>query len=70
MVLLDVARARYSWRMARRVKDLELDPVVVPIPDDYKLSMDDWLGSLLRSEPVDLPISGAELVAEARAAQE
>lgn len=64
------ARAGYSWRMARRAKGLEMGPVVVPIHDDYKLSMDDWLGSLLRSEPVDLPISGADLVAEARAEQE
>lgn len=56
--------------MARLANNIELDPVVVPIPDDRDLSMDDWLASLIHDEPVELSISGADLVAEARAEQE
>ncbi len=56
--------------MARLAKDIELDPVVVPILDERDLSMDDWLASLLHDEPVELSISGADLVAEGRAEQE
>jgi|GEM_PF-5958030 hypothetical protein len=52
--------------MARRTEDFELDPAVVLIPDHYELSMDDWLRSLRRGKPSELPTSGAELVEEAR----
>jgi hypothetical protein len=50
--------------------DSELDPTIVPIPDTYEISMDDWLASLRRDEPTALVVSGAELVAEARAEAE
>lgn len=56
--------------MARRVKALDPDPAVVPIVDDSDGSMDDWLRSLVRDEPIELAVSGADLVAEARAEQE
>ena len=52
--------------MARRTEDFELDPAVVLIPDHYEMSMDDWLKTLRRGEPNELPMSGAELVEEAR----
>jgi hypothetical protein len=53
--------------MTSPVADFELDPAVVPIPDDTTGSVDDWLASL-RSDgpPVELTISAAELVAQAR----
>lgn len=53
--------------MARPAVDFELDPVVVPIPDDNWRSVDEWLESLRRDEePIELSMSGADLVAEAR----
>ena len=56
--------------MPHRDEQVELDPAVVPIPDDGGRSMDDWLASLMRDEPIELRVSAAELVAEVRAAQE
>lgn len=53
--------------MARRAEDFELDPVVVPIPSDAEGTMADWLRSLVRDERIEVGVSGAELVAEARA---
>ena len=55
--------------MARRAEDFELDPVVVPIPSDAEVSITEWLRSLRHDEPLVLEVSGAELVAEARAEQ-
>lgn len=55
--------------MARRAEDFELDPAVVPIPSDGEGSMTDWLRSLSHDEPTEVGVSGAELVAEARAEQ-
>lgn len=43
----------------------ELDPVIVLIPEDFVVTMDDWLAGL-RREPVVLPMSTAEMLAEAR----
>lgn len=56
--------------MARRAEDFELDPVVVPIPDDGEGSVDEWLASLLHDEPIELPIPAAQLLADVRANQE
>ena len=54
--------------VARRAEDFELDPVVVPISADApEGSMADWLRSLVRDEAMDPGVSGADLVAEARA---
>ena len=55
--------------VARRADDFELDPVVVPIAGDVGGSMDDWLRSLMQENPIDLVVSGADLVADARAEQ-
>lgn len=63
-------RQGYPWPMARPVKALDPDPAVVPIADDSDGSIDDWLRSLMRDEPIELSVTGAELVAEARAEQE
>jgi hypothetical protein len=53
--------------MPRPVVDFELDPAVVPIPDDVQGDVDEWLHSLRRdAEPVQLDVTSAELVAEAR----
>ena len=52
--------------MAKRVEDFELDPVVVPIIQDFDVTIDEWLASLRRDEPLIMAVSGAELVAEAR----
>lgn len=53
--------------MARRAEDFELDPVVIPISDDAPTgSMADWLRSLVHDQPIELGVSGADLVAEAR----
>ena len=53
--------------MSRPVVDFELDPAVVPIPDDVHGDVDEWLSSLRSdAEPLDLDVTGAELVAEAR----
>ncbi len=56
--------------MARPVRTLNPDPAVVPIDDDSDGSIDDWLTSLRRDEPIELSVTGADLVAEARAEQE
>lgn len=56
--------------MARRSEDIESDPAVVLIGDDGEQSVDEWLASLRRLEPIELTVSAADLVAEARAEQE
>lgn len=53
--------------MSRPVAEFELDPAVVPIPDDVEGEVDEWLSSLTGdAAPLDLDVTGAELVAEAR----
>lgn len=53
--------------MPRPVVDFELDPAVVPIPDDIESNADEWLYSHRRDTgPLDLDVTGAALVAEAR----
>ena len=50
-----------------RGRPVDLDPAVVPIPDDVQGDADEWLHSLRRdAEPVELDVTGAELIAEAR----
>ena len=56
--------------MARRTEDVELDPAIVLIPDAYTMTMDEWFASLRRDGPARVTMSGAELVAEARAENE
>jgi hypothetical protein len=51
------------------------EPLVVEVPDDFtrlpedeRLRLtDEWLASLRTDDPAGLPLSGAEMVAEARA---
>ncbi len=45
----------------------DLDPVVVPIVEEFDVSMDDRLASLRRAEPIELSTPTAELLAAARA---
>lgn len=50
------------------------DPVVVEIEDDFSQLpaeervrlTDEWLASLAEREPIDMAVTGAELLAEAR----
>jgi hypothetical protein len=56
--------------MARRADDIASDPALVLIDDHHTLSMDEWLASMMRGEPIELMISAAELVTEGRAEQE
>ena len=59
----------YLWFMARNAE--HFDPVVVLIEDDAPtITFEDWLASLGERERVDLGISAAELLAEARQAGE
>ena len=60
--------------MAKRAYELE-DPVVVEIDDEFSrlpeadraVATRRWMDSLKRREPVQLAVSGAEMVAAARA---
>jgi hypothetical protein len=60
--------------MASRPDELS-EPVVVEIEDDFtRLSegerfalLGEWLDSIAEREPIELPVSGTELLAEARA---
>lgn len=52
--------------MAKRADEMANDPAVVLIEEPAE-SFDAWLRELQQGEPLDLMVSGAELVAEARA---
>lgn len=53
--------------MVRGAEDFELDPAVVLIDDVApSLTFEEWLGIVGNDEPVDLGMSAAELLAEAR----
>lgn len=55
--------------MAKRAEDH--GPVIVPIDDEEpKMTFEEWLALIENDEPVDLGISAAELLAEAREAGE
>lgn len=55
--------------MVRRAE--EHDPAVVLINDEEpSMTFEEWLALIADDEPVDLGISAAELLAEARAAGE
>lgn len=53
--------------VTRAPKDLEDRPAVVLVDAPPDGDMDEWFASLVRHEPTSLPVSAAELVAEARA---
>jgi hypothetical protein len=54
--------------MVKSAEDPAMDPVIRVIEDDRpRLSLGEWLERLRGDEPVDLGISAAELLAEARA---
>jgi len=47
------------------------DPVIVPIDDgEPEMTFEEWLALIDKHEPVDLGISAAELLTEAREAGE
>lgn len=48
----------------------ETGPVVVPIVEEFDLSMDEWLATLRRDELIELPESTADLLAAARSESE
>ncbi|MEI2637780.1 MAG: hypothetical protein V9F03_02090 [Microthrixaceae bacterium] len=56
--------------MARRPEDLHAVPTVVLVDEPPTGDMDSWLASLIRNDPTDLPVTAAELVAEARSESE
>lgn len=57
----------YGHEMVRLIEESASDGPVVRIPDDFpKVSVDEWLSLLMREDPIELPISAAELVAETR----
>jgi len=59
--------------MVRRAEDQPLDPSVVVVnPEDEVTpeAFNAWLDQLQRGEPVDLRVTAAETLAEARAAGE
>lgn len=67
----------YHPAMVKRADKLD-NPIVVPIEDDFSKHSDDerirltqeWLTSLRTNEPLDLGVTAAELLAEARAEEE
>ena len=70
MLHVTLGRGKHQVTRRRPVNALDQDPAVVPIVDDSDGFIDEWLRSLMRDEPIELSVSGAELVAEARAEQE
>ncbi len=59
----------YRCAMAKRAEDQ--DPVIVPTNDEEPtMTFEEWLALIDKDEPVDLGISAAELLAEAREAGE
>ena len=58
---------RYALDMSSPVELHEIDPVVVPIAEEFETSMDEWLASLRDGEPSTLSLSTAQLLGDARA---
>lgn len=52
--------------MSKPAEVRELDRVIVPIPEEFAGTMDDWFAGLRGDEPVVPPMSTAEMLAEAR----
>ena len=61
---------RYALDMSRPVELHEIDPVVVPIAEEFEMSMDEWLASLRDVGSTILSLSTAQLLADARAESE
>ena len=61
---------RYARRMSSPSELHEIDPAVVPIAEEFEMSMDEWLADLRDGEPLILSVSTAELLADARAESE
>lgn len=53
--------------MTTHSKDKALNPVVVPVPDDFDVTMDEWLVSVRGDEPRTVARATAELLDEVRA---
>ena len=66
LCLSTLATLRVFGRSGRRLLEDVGDPVVVPIPDDFDGTMDEWLVSVRGDEPRTLPRSTAALLDEAR----
>jgi hypothetical protein len=68
---------QYPVHMASRPEELH-EPLVVEIEDDFSRLPEDervrltneWLESLLTDEPIELSVTGDQMVAEARAEME
>jgi hypothetical protein len=57
--------------MAREAEEFAADPVVVLIEEEAPtMTFEEWLDLVGQDEPVDLGVSAAELLAEARRAGE
>lgn len=57
--------------MAEPARSFETDPVVVPIVDaDPMMPLEEWFSLIDLDEPVELGTSAAQLLAEARQADE
>lgn len=56
--------------MARRHRELPESGAVALVADPPDGNMDDWLASLVHNDPTELPLTAAELVAEARCESE
>ena len=61
---------RYARGMSSPSELHEIDPVVVPISEEFEMSMDEWLAGLRGIKPSVLPISTVQLLADARAEPE
>ena len=48
----------------------EIDPVVVPIAEEFEMSMDEWLAGLRGIKPSVFSISSVQLLADVRAESE
>lgn len=56
--------------MADPAGSFEIDSVVVPIEDEPTVTLEEWFALVDLDEPVELGVSAAQLLAEAREAGE
>lgn len=62
---------RYDSAVAESASSFEVDPVVVLIDDaEPTMTLEEWFALLDLDEPVELSVSAAQLLAEAREAGE